>query len=135
MSRSGEHMPSYLGRAALAPETLVAGEELLALHWDPDGSLRRAMAVRPTMPDPTRPRTLADAGREACGVLAAGGPEADVSGYLRREEVALLAPPEDEAEQIERRERRQRAAIVLWRLVRGISLPSDWEEGSKPQAI
>lgn len=133
MSRPRDSHPPYHGRAALKPETLEAAERLLAIRWDPDGILRRAMASRPESPDPTRPRTLADAAREACGVLAAGGPETQVSGYLRREEVALLEPPADEQEQIQRRERRQSAALALWRLVRGIPHPSEGE-GPKPQA-
>ena len=134
MSRSRDKFPLYHGRAALLPETLRDAEQVLAAYWDPEGRLRRGLATRPEGHDPTRPRSLAEAAREACGILAAGGPEAEVSGYLKREELAVLGPPADEAEQITRRERRQRAALALWRLVRGIPHPSDWERPSDPPA-
>jgi hypothetical protein len=127
MSRSRDPFPIHHGRHALLPETLATAKQLLVTHWDPDGALRRMLATRPAGPDATRPRSLDDAAREACGILAAGGPEAQVSGYLKREELAVLGPPDGEAEQVARRERRQRAAIALWRLVRGIPHPSDWE--------
>jgi len=125
MSRSPTSFPPYHGRAAFQPETLGQAARLLAACWDPDGALARAMATRPEGPDPTRPRTMADAALESCGILAAGGPEAQVSGYLKREEMALLHEPADDAERVARRERRQGVALALWRLVRGIPHPSD----------
>ncbi len=125
MSRAPASFPPYHGRAAFRPETLAHAERLLVARWDPDGTIARAMAARPEGPDPTRPRTMADAALEACGILAAGGPEAQVSGYLKREEMALLQEPADDAELVARRERRQRVAAALWRLVRGITEPGD----------
>jgi hypothetical protein len=134
MSRDRDPFPRYHGRVALTSEVVEQAEALLARWWDPAGVLATAMRTRAAGPDPTRPRTLADAAREACGILAAGGPETQVSGYLKREELAVLAAPADDVEQIARRERRQRVALALWRLVRGISHPSDGTDTFGPEA-
>ncbi len=104
---------------------LATLERLLALHWDPDGVIRSALATRPAGPDPTRPRKLADVAIEIAGILSSGGGEPEVSGYLKREELALFGPVADEGLKTRRRERREFVRGALWRAVRGILRPGD----------
>jgi hypothetical protein len=118
-------LPQSLAVAAFAPETLALLERVLTAQWDPDGTVAVALARRPVSHDPTRPRSLADVAREVAGLLSAGGGEAEVGGYLKREELALFGPlPEGEAKE-RRRARRERVRESLWRAVRGISRPDD----------
>ena len=114
-------LPQSLALAATQPAMLARLTELLSTHWDPDGRLAAALAARPEGPDPTRPRSLTDVARDVAGLLAAGAPEPDVGGYLRREEGAVLGAPATEAEAASRRTRRTRVRGALWRAVRGIS--------------
>jgi hypothetical protein len=97
---------------------LATLERLLAVHWDPDGAIRAALATRPTHPDPTRPRNLAQVALEVAGILSSGGGEPDLSGYLKSEELALFGPVADEELKARRRERRELVRGVLWRAVR-----------------
>ena len=62
---------------------------------------------------------------EVAGLLSSGANELDVSGYLKREELALFGPVQDEALKAQRRERREFVRGVLWRAVRGISRLGD----------
>ena len=125
MSRTQDVLPLHLAQAATAPPMLATLERLLALHWDPDGVIRSALATRPAGPDPTRPRKLADVALEVAGILSSGGGEPEVSGYLKREELALFGPVADEGLKTRRRERREFVRGALWRAVRGILRPGD----------
>ena len=51
--------------------------------------------------------------------------EPEVSGYLKREELALFGSVQDEALKARRRERREFMRGALWCAVRGISRPGD----------
>jgi hypothetical protein len=110
--------PRYHGRAAFDPAILARVEALLARDWDADGAIVRAAADAAPM-DGARPRSLAAYAAAVCGILAAGGSEAEVMGYLRREEEYLVDQP--------RTEGTERAAIAgaAWRLVRGIPRAED----------
>jgi hypothetical protein len=123
-------LPQHLALAAASPTMHARLERLLATHWDPAGTLARALSARPPGPDPTRPRSLGEVARDVAGLLAAGGTEADVGGYLRREELAVLGPPIDEAERDGRGARRGAARAALWRAVRGIPRPEDLPEAT-----
>jgi hypothetical protein len=103
----------------MSPPMLATLERLLAVHWDPDGVIRAALAARPPGPDPTRPRSLSAVAIEIAGILSSGGGEPEVSGYLKREELALFGPVEDEQLKARRRERRELVRGALWRAVRG----------------
>ena len=110
--------PEYLGRAAGSPLVIAQVEAVLARAWDPDGELvKAAMSVNPS--DHGRLRTLAEFAAAVCGMLGAGGSEAEVSGYLRREEEAVWEEARTTGD--------QRAAIAgaAWRIVRGIARPED----------
>jgi hypothetical protein len=130
VSRTPEYVPPALEAAAHTPPVLARLERLLIARWDPDGAIRAALADRPTHPDPTRPRTLAGVASEVAAILAAGGGEPDVSGYLKREELALFGPVADEALREARRVRREFVRGALWRAVRGISRPDDLPEAT-----
>ena len=68
-------------RAAGNAELVARVAELLAAYWDPAEELRA--------PDDS---TSSEAhARAVLGILAAGGPAADVMGYLRRAEEATLS--------------------------------------------
>ena len=70
-------------RAADNPELVARVAELLATYWDPDEEFRA--------PDDS---TSSEAhARAVLGILAAGGPAADVMGYFRRAEAATLSEP------------------------------------------
>lgn len=110
--------PQYLGKAAGSAAVIAQVEALLARAWDPNGELVSAARLSDSR-DHGRPRTLAEFAAAVCGILGAGGSEAEVSGYLRREEAALWELP--------RTQGTERAAIAgaAWRIVRGISRPED----------
>lgn len=114
---------------------LATLEQLLAAHWDPDGVIRSAMATRPEEPDPTRPRSLAQVAAEVAGIISSGGGEPEVSGYLKREELALFGSVQDEVLKTRRRERREFVRGALWRAVRGISRPGDSPGAREDAAI
>jgi hypothetical protein len=110
--------PPYFGRAAGSPDVLAAVEALLAAYWDPNGEWQRAvLALAPL--DGGRARTLSQHAAAICGLLGAGGSEAEVMGYLRREEEAVW-PEARSAGGL-------RAAIAgaAWRIVRGVARPED----------
>ena len=132
MAYKSDPFPPRLGMSASSPATQAALVRVLELHWDPDGTIARALAARPEGRDPTRPRTLAEVARDAAGLLAAGGTETDVGGYLRREERAVLPEPASEAEATERRQRRERTRQALWRTVRGIARADDGATVEEP---
>lgn len=125
MSRDRDFLPPRLAESATASSMLPTLEQLLAMHWDPDGEIRRALAARPDGPDATRPRTLAQVAAEVAGILSSAGDEAQVGGYLKREELAVFGSLPDEALKTRRRERREFVRGALWRAVRGISRPGD----------
>lgn len=110
--------PAYHGRAAGAADVIAQVEALLARMWDPSGDLVRTAASANPL-DNGRPRTLAEFAAAVCGMLGAGGSEAEVRGYLRREELALWTEARSDGQ--------QRAAIAgaAWRIVRGIARPED----------
>ena len=130
MAYKSDPFPPRLGMTAASPAMQAALVRVLETHWDPDGTIARALAARPEGRDPTRPRTLAEVARDAAGLLAAGGTESDVGGYLRREEWAVLPKPETEEEATARRQRRECTRQALWRTVRGIARPDD---GAEPE--
>jgi hypothetical protein len=104
---------------------LATLEQILVTHWDPDQVIRAARAVRPEGPDPTRPRSLAQVAAEVAGILSSGGGEPEVSGYLKREELAPFGSVQDVALKARRRERREFVRGALWRAVRRIPRPGD----------
>lgn len=104
---------------------LATLEQVLAVHWDPNGEIRSALAARPDGPDLTRPRNLAQVAAEVAGILSSGGDETNVSGYLKREELSLFGSVQDDALKSRRRERREFVRGALWRAVREISRPGD----------
>ena len=114
---------------------LATLERLLAEHWDPDQTIRGALAMRPLGPDATRPRDLGGVAAEVAGILSSGGSEADVSGYLKREELALFGVVTDEMLKALRRERREFVRGALWRAVRGIPRPGDLTGPEEDAAI
>lgn len=120
MPHQSDPMPQALALAAGSPAMQAQLVAALARDWDPHGVVGAALAARPEAPDPTRPRSLADVARDVAGLLAAGGTESEVGGYLRREEVAVLPMPATAAEAELRRIRRDRVRVALWRLVRGL---------------
>ncbi len=75
---------------AFDPPVLTAVAGLLRSVWDPNGRILRAAARTDDPAQPDAPRTYEDFARVLCGILAAGGNLADISGYLRREEERLL---------------------------------------------
>jgi hypothetical protein len=109
-------MPRYHARLAFEPAVLAEVAQLLATHWDWDGALVRG-AQQVETPDPWQPRSLDEYALAVCGILAAGGPEAQVMGYLRREEEKLLGAARTTGEE------RSELARAAWRAVRGIALP------------
>jgi hypothetical protein len=125
VSRNREVLPLELMQAVMSPPILATLERLLAVHWDPDGAIANALASRPTGPDPTRPRSLAQVAVEVGAIFSGGGGEPEVSGYLKREELALFGPVADEQLKARRRERREFVRGALWRAVRGIARPDD----------
>jgi hypothetical protein len=125
MSRDPDFLPLRLAEAATSAAMLATLEQLLATRWDPDRVIWVALAARSEGPDPTRPRSLAQAAAEVAGILASGGGEPEVSGYLKREELALFGPVHDETLKARRRERREFVRAALWRAVRGIPRPGD----------
>ena len=129
MSHGTDPLPQGMAFAAGSPATLERLERALAAHWDPDGDLARALAARPDGPDPTRPRSLAEVARDVAGLLAAGATEADVGGYLRREERAVLPGDPTPDELALRHLRRDRVRAALWRVVRGIARADDLASG------
>lgn len=113
--------PPYHGRLAFDPAVIAQVSELLARYWDPDGMLARAAGKVETH-DLAQPRTIADYALAICGMLDAGGGEADVSGFLRREESKLLGEPRSTGHT------RMPLARACWRAVHGFApavLPQD----------
>ena len=70
-------------RAADNPELVARVAELLAAFWDSSEEFRA----------PDDSTSSASHARAVLGILAAGGPAADVMGYLRRAEAATLSEP------------------------------------------
>ena len=81
--------PRYHGKAAFDAAIVATIGAALQRQWDPDGALLLAATTRDG-DDTTVPRTYGDFALAIAGLLAAGGTEAEVSGYLRREEERLL---------------------------------------------
>ena len=108
--------PSDRGYPAVDPKVLAEIVENLRTHWDSDGVLLRA-AVAKAGSHPTRPRDYDAFATEIAGILGAGGSEAEVAGYLRREEERLLGVARSTGPT------RWPIAQAAWRAVRGISLP------------
>jgi hypothetical protein len=112
--------PRYHGKAAFDAGVVTKIATALQMQWDPDGLLLHA-AAHAQSDDHTLARTYHDFALAIAGLLAAGGSEAEVSGYLRREEERLLG------------EARSTGAIrwplarLAWRAVRGIDLPPGQE--------
>jgi hypothetical protein len=113
--------PRYHARLAFEPAMLAQVTELLARYWDPDGVIAAAALAFETR-DLAQARSIADYALAVCGMLAAGGSEADVSGFLRREEAKLLGEPRSSGHT------RVPLARACWRAVRGLApaaLPGD----------
>ena len=125
MGHDLDPIPRPLGYEISSPRMRARLAGVLAAHWDATGALAAALAARPEGPDPTRPRSLDEVARDVAGLLAAGGTEAALSGYLRREEEAVLGPPADDAERQFRGSRRAFVRAALWRAARGLELPGD----------
>jgi len=70
-------------RAAANPDLVARVAELLTAFWDP----------REEFDAPNGSSSSEAHARAALGILAAGGPAADVMGYLRRAEEAALGAP------------------------------------------
>lgn len=114
---SGVHVsasPRYHARLAFDPAVVAEVRDLLARYWDPDGALAGAARALET-PDLAQPRSIADYALAICGMLAAGGAEADVSAFLRREEAKLLGEPRSTGHT------RMPLARACWRAVRGLT--------------
>jgi hypothetical protein len=108
--------PPYHGRAAFDPTIVAAIAQVLRTMWDADGGLVLAATIA-SGDNPAQPRTYEDFALSIAGILGAGGSEAEVSGYLRREEERLLGVPRLTGQA------RWLIAQAAWRAVRGISLP------------
>lgn len=113
--------PQYHARLAFEPDVVAEIAELLVRYWDPDGAVTGAARALESR-DLAQPRSIADYALAVCGILAAGGTEADVSGFLRREETKVLGEPRS------RGHTRMPLARACWRAVRGLApavLPAD----------
>src|ERR1700722_6174267 len=110
--------PRYHGKAAFDAAAVQTIAAALQAQWDADGELERAAVAHGSV-DETAPRTYADFALAIAGLLAAGGSEAEVSGYLRREEVRLLGAPRSTGKV------RWPIAKLAWRAVRGIGRGED----------
>jgi hypothetical protein len=84
--------PRYHARLAFEPAVVGEVKALLLRYWDPDGVLSAAARELESR-DLAQARSIADYAMAVCGMLAAGGTEADVSGFLRGEEAKLLGEP------------------------------------------
>jgi hypothetical protein len=104
----------YHGRAAFDLPVVAAIAAVLRTQWDSDGALARASVA--SKDDQTLARTYDDFALAVAGILGAGGSEAEVAGYLRREEERLLGTARSTG-QI-----RWVIAQAAWRAVRGIPL-------------
>jgi hypothetical protein len=107
--------PRYHGRAAFDLAVVAAIAAVLRTEWDSDGALALAARVA-SKDDQTLARTYDDFALAVAGVLGAGGSEAEVAGYLRREEERLLGVARSTGQM------RWTIAQTAWRLVRGIPL-------------
>jgi hypothetical protein len=97
--------------------TMVAGiAQILRTSWDADGGLVRAASTA-SGGNPAQPRTYEGFALSIARILGAGGSEAEVSGYLRREEERLLGVARLTGQA------RWLIAQAAWRAVRGISPP------------
>jgi hypothetical protein len=110
--------PPYHGKAAFDAAVVATIAAALQKQWDPDGALLAAAATLGSN-DTTVPRTYSDFALAIAGLLAAGGTEAEVSGYLRREEERLLGAARSTGKV------RWPIATLAWRAVRGISRDGD----------
>jgi hypothetical protein len=110
--------PRYHGKAAFDAAVVSTIAAALQTQWDPDGTLLLA-ATTWENEDTTAPRTYDDFALAIAGLLAAGGSEAEVSGYLRREEERLLGAPRSTGKV------RWPIAKLAWRAVRGIARDAD----------
>lgn len=111
-------IPPFYGRAAFSPDVIRQVEAVLKRAWDANGELIRAAEVADPH-DYARPRTLTAYATAVCALLGAGGSEAQVCGYLRREEEALLGAARTIAQE------RGAIAGAAWRIVRGVARPED----------
>jgi hypothetical protein len=118
MSYKNDPLPRSLADAAMEPPMLGKLVQILGEQWDSDGVIGAALATRALGNDPTRPRDLAAVAKEAAGILSSGGTQSDVSGYLKREELALFGPIDDDAVKTDRRQRRELVKAALWLAVR-----------------
>jgi hypothetical protein len=108
--------PLYHGRAAFDPAIVAAIATILRTQWDSDGELALAASTA-VSDDVIQPKTHEDFALAIAGLLGAGGSEAEVSGYLRREEERLLGTARSTGEA------RWPIAQAAWRAVRGSPLP------------
>jgi hypothetical protein len=106
--------PRYHARLAFDPAVVAEVRDLLACYWDPDGALAGAARALETR-DLAQPRSIAEYALAICGILAAGGAEADVSGFLRHEEAKLLGAARTTGHT------RMPLARACWRAVRGLA--------------
>jgi hypothetical protein len=84
---------SVIGRKfpadAFDSAAMVEVVDLLATLWDPNGEIVSA-AVSRCDKDSVEPRSCSDYAKVICGIAAAGGSQASLMGYLRREEEELF---------------------------------------------
>jgi hypothetical protein len=110
--------PPYHGRAAFDPAIVAEIAQTLRARWDADGELALAATVG-AVGDAAQPKTYEDFTLAIVGILGAGGSEAEVAGYLRREEERLIGVARSTGQT------RWSIACTAWRAVRGISLPTE----------
>jgi hypothetical protein len=108
--------PQYHGRAAFDPRIVAEIARVLRTVWDPDGVLGLAASTAAAK-DSVEPGTHEEFALTIAGILGAGGSEAEVCGYLRREEERLTGAARSTGQL------RWDIAQDAWRAVRGISLP------------
>lgn len=71
---------------AFEPAVVAEVVRLLETVWDPSGQIIAAVARKPNKANPHQPRTYRDYAFVLCAMAAASSSEAEMMGYLRREE-------------------------------------------------
>lgn len=92
---------------AFDPPVVAEVAGALAREWDARGRILRA-AVADAADDPLRPHSYAAIAHVVCGIVAAGGSQADVLSYLRGEEESLFGEARSTGQQ------RGAVALAAW---------------------